>query len=187
MIRTLVLPALLLALPLAAGDWPGPDTLGVQVRADVPSGNLADAADSSAPGVGASLQAEIHFDPSLVDAPLAVRLELGGDEWSKPGTSSMRAVREFHLGGEVVYFLRDDRSDLLKGPYLLAGIRGAAWSLGASASGTGSSLRVVHAAYTAGMGYRWNRHLDGELKVMAGPITPTLTAGALMACAGYRF
>jgi hypothetical protein len=187
MIRPLLLPALLLALPLSAGDWPGPDTLGVQVRLDVPNGDLSDATDSSAPGVGASLQAEIHFDPSLVDAPLAVRLELGADEWSKPGSSSEHEVRSFHLGGEAVYFLMDDRSDALKGPYLLAGVRGVAWSLGSSASGTGSSTRVVHAAYTAGMGYRWDRHLDAELKVLAGPLTPELTAGALVACVGYRF
>lgn len=185
MFRPILLPALLLALPLAAGDWP--DTLGIQVRASVPNGNLADAADSSAPGVGIGLQAELHFDPSLVEAPLAVRLEMGADEWSRPGGSSRRAVREFHLAGEVVWFLHDDRSAGMKGPYLLAGLRGAAWSLGASASGTGSSLRVIHAAYTAGMGYRFSRHLDAELKVLAGPVTRDLSAGALMAGLAYRF
>ena len=176
-----VLPVLLLALPLAAQEWPGPDTIGVQVRVSQPGGDLSDATSSNTPGVGASLLAELHFDSTV-----CARLNMGADDWSRPGASGDRSVRSFQLGGEALWFLVEDRDDWLKGPYLVGGIHMVNWSLGASASGTGSTLRVTHAAYTAGIGYRLSRHLDAEVKVLAGVASPTVNAAAVQVAVSYR-
>jgi hypothetical protein len=176
-----VLPFLFLTLPLAAEEWPGPDTIGFQARVSKPLADLSDAVGSPAPGIGASLQVELHFDSTICG-----RVDLGADDWSKLGGSSARSVRALHLGGEVVYFLIEDRDTLLRGPYLTAGLQAVYWSLGANASGTGTSLDTVHPGYTAGFGYRVSRRVDLELKVMASPMTSNQTAGAVMACVTFR-
>ena len=54
-------------------------------------------------------------------------------------------------------------------------------------TGAGETRRVVHAAATLRVGWRMMRHLDAEVKVLAGRIDPVLDALAIMGCVNYRF
>ena len=166
--------AFLLTMPLCA-DWPEPDRVGAQVRASVPSGDLSNATGTPALGVGGSLMAELHFDSQWCG-----RLYLGYDAWRKPNGSGDREVDAAQLGAEVVYFLQDDGSDLLKGPYLTAGVSGCQWSVGSGVpEANGTTMRIAHPAGSVGIGMRMNNHMDAEVRVMAGQITPDMVGGAL--------
>lgn len=176
-----VLP-LLLALPLAAADWPGPDTLGVQARLALPGANIPDATGSRVPGLGASLLAELHFDSAF-----CARLELGTDDWRQKGGSGNRSVQDYHLGFEAMYFMQDEGGAYLKGPYLVGGVGLYTWALGSDALGTGVPLRVAKAAATGGFGYRFNAHVDAELKVMASKVAKGFTAEATLVGVTWRF
>ncbi len=70
---------------------------------------------------------------------------------------------------------------------VFAGLGGYAWTLGKDVTGTGESRRVMHAAATLGFGWRLMRHLDAEVKVLAGKIDPGVDAFALMGGLNYRF
>jgi hypothetical protein len=176
----IALAMLLPFLPLAA-QWPGPDTLGAQVRLSLPGGNLPDATGSRAPGYGASLMAEMHFESTV-----CARAELGMDNWAQKGGSGDRSVRAYHLGVEALCFLQDS-GDYLKGPYLAAGAGVYTWALGADTRATGKPLRSAKAALTAGFGYRFNAHLDAELKILAGKIDADFTGNATLIGITWRF
>jgi hypothetical protein len=189
MSRWFAIPALLLALPLCA-QWPGENLVGVQVRAGFPGADLPDAVGSEAPGIGASIQAELHTEPYRFDRAvslLCARVELGADTWRKPGGSRDRSVNAYHLGVDAVYFLKDDGREFLNGPYLVGGAEGIAWVVGAGASDTGVSQRTLRAGYSVGFGCRFNQHLDAEVKVMASEVDPALKVGVAMVCLNYWF
>jgi hypothetical protein len=173
------LAALLLALPMVAEER---DTLGVQARLSLPGGNLPDATGSQAPGMGASLLAELHFEPEV-----CLRLLIGADSWRQKGSAGDRSVRAYHVGAEAIYFLQDDGGDFRKGPFLIGGLAGITWALGADTRDTGTPLRVIHAGFTAGFGYRFNRHMDAEVKVLSSKVDPDFTATATMVSFTYRF
>jgi len=175
-----VLSALFLALPLSA-QWPGQDLLGVQGRLSFPGGELAQAVGTLTPGLGLSVQTELHFEDKL-----CARLGMGLDSWFHPGKGN-RSVAAYDVAGEVLYFLRNDDQDFLNGPYLVAGLSGITWALSAGASNTGSPERSIHAGITGGFGYRLTRHLDCELKIMASQVNPGFTANATIVCLNYWF
>jgi hypothetical protein len=193
--KWLSLSALLLALPLCAGAtpedaFPGDNLVGVQARGSLPGLDLASAVGSTTPGIGVSLQTELHFPPYRFDRDqcrFCARVEIGADTWQKVGASSGRDVTAFNLGVDGLYFLRDDGREFLNGPYLIAGVQEMAWTVGAEASGTGASERGVHGGYEAGLGCRLNRHLDAELKFLGSQADPALKVGAAMVCLDFWF
>ena len=109
-------------LLVGAGLWaqqPEPTTLGLQVRMDLPMGDLRDAVGGSVkPGFGGSLMMEEDF----LDGYRG-RLGLGSDMWlkgkwlDKPGVEG--SVRVIHLSVECVRMLRTDADAPLVGPYVL--------------------------------------------------------------------
>lgn len=186
--RFAVLPVLLalpLTLPLAAANpaaWPGPDTLGIQARLSLPGGNIPDATASRAPGLGASLMAELHFD-SVVCA----RLSMGSDSWRQKGSAGNRSVQAYSLGMEGLCFLNDDGGSSLRGAYVAGGLAVYTWALGSDALGTGTPVRTTKAALTVGLGYRFTAHVDAEVRIIAGKVTPDFTGAATMLGINYRF
>jgi len=189
MSRWFAIPALLMALPLCA-QWPGEDMVGVQFRAGIPGADLPDAVGSEAPGLGASLQAELHTAPYRFErnqSLFCARVELGMDAWRKVGGSPGRSVKAYHLGLDGLYFLKDDGREFLNGPYLIGGAEAIAWDVGAEASSTGSEERAFRAGLSLGFGYRLNRHMDAEVKFMGSQVDPTLKVGVAMVCLNYWF
>ena len=177
--------SLLLALPGQAQVLE-PSMLGLQGRISIPEGSMRDALGGlRIPGFGASLFAELDLGDSL-----HARGSLGTDIWPQGKgnlSSDDRQIQAVHLGGEVLYFLRDTGELELRGPYVTGGLAGYAWSLGKDVTGNGAKRRGLHAAATLGIGWRLSRHLDAEVKVLAGKIDPGLDALALMGCLNYRF
>jgi hypothetical protein len=183
MCERLTLPVLLLALslPLCA-QWPGENLVGVQGRANIPAGDLPDAVASEAPGLGASVQAELHLAPYRLErnqCRICARVGLGADVWRKPGGSSGRSVTAFHAGADVLYFLRDDGREWLNGPYLIGGLQAMEWVVGTAASDTGSLERTFRAGYAGGFGERLNPHLDAEFKILVSEVDPALKVGVV--------
>jgi len=184
MSRWITVPALLLALPLSA-DWPGDDLIGVQARVSLPGANLADAVGTTTPGIGLSVQTELHFERT--QSMVAARIAMGADDWRKLGGSSDRAVTGYHVGGDVLYFLKDDGKDYLNGPYLIGGLEAVAWSVSQGASDTGVSQRVIRAGGSAGFGYRLTRRTDAEVKVYVSQVDPSFKVYAARVCLNYWF
>lgn len=179
-----VLPALLLSvLPLAA-QAPEPNRVGGQARLSLPGGNLPDATGGRAPGLGGSLLAELHFE-DMDD--LAFRVGMGADNWFKHGGDGNRAAASYYLGAELAYFFTEKVGSTQKGPYLVGGLQGVTWALGASPDGTQPSVRTLHAAVTVGFGYRFSRRLDVEVTVLAGPVSPGFTANTTRVGATWWF
>jgi hypothetical protein len=154
----------------------------VQARLSLPGGNLPDATNSRAPGLGASLLAELHFESAL-----CARLDLGADTWRQKGSVGNRSVQAYHLGMEALYFMQDEGGAYLKGPYLVGGMAVTTWALGSDARGTGLPLRSTKASLTAGFGYRFNAHLDGEVKILAGKVDAAFSAEATQVGVTWRF
>ena len=176
----IALSALLLAMPLAA-DGSERDTFGVQVRGSLPGGNIPDATGNQSVGLGASFLAELHFESEV-----CARVLMGADSWRQKGGSGDRSVKAYHLGVEAVYFLRDE-GNVQMGPYLVGGVAGVTWALGADARADGKPLRVIHLGLTAGFGYRLNRYLDVELKALTGKVDVAFTGTATTLGVTYRF
>ena len=177
----ITLPTLLLALPLAA-QAPEPNSIGIQARLSLPGGNLPDVTGSRNAGIGASLQAELHFE-----SVLSLRLLMGADDWRPKGAAQNRAVQAYHVGVDVVYFLRDEGRDYVQGPYVMAGLAGYTWAIGADAQSRTTPLRSTKACVDVGFGYRLNPHFDVELKVLAGKVEPNFTANTTSLGITYRF
>jgi hypothetical protein len=184
MSKWFIVPALLLALPLCA-EWPGDNKVGGQIRLDVPGADLPDAVGSSAPGLGLSIQAELHTPPfrfERSESMICARLELGGDAWRKLGGSGDRSVDAYHVGCDVLYFLKDDGREFLNGPYLIGGVEGMAWVVGAEASSTGMQERAFRAGFSVGLGCRLSESTDVELKFLGSQVDPSLKVGVAMLC-----
>jgi hypothetical protein len=118
---------------------------------------------------------------------LAVRVGMGADNWFGHGGDGNRSVASYYVGAELAYFIMEKTGSVQKGPYLVGGLQGVTWALGASADGTHPSVRTLHAAVTAGFGYRLSRHLDVEVTVLAGPVTPGFTANTTRLAATWWF
>lgn len=176
----------LLTLPLCAQEAE-PATLGCQVRGSIPLGGLQEVIGGKPlPGVGASLLAEIDLTEGY-----RMRVEMGGDVWprgdwsGKPGVEGRAGT--LHLSLEGVMMLNDNTPS--SGPYLVAGLGAYAWAISSkdTINDTNTTARILHVAGTAGFGYRFTRHLDLELRGLAGRIDPTLFAAAIQGSATYRF
>jgi hypothetical protein len=181
--RTLPLAALL-SISLAAQDAE-PATIGVQARFSKAEAGLKDVAGSSQPGLGVSLVAEIDYTEGF-----RARLDIGYDLWQKGGLGSdpgdENSVAAFHIGVEGVMMLNPDE---LRGPYVLAGLGGYAWNVQEQDTSTGlmTKSRASRLAGTLGLGFRMAKHLDLELKILAGKIETQRTAAALQFGVTYRF
>ncbi len=162
-----------------------PAGLGVQGRLSLPEGGFRDAlGNPKAPGIGVGLFAQVDLE-----GPWRGRVALGTDRWIKgdglPGQD--REIQAFHASVEVVYTLRDEGPHPVLGPYLVTGLGGYAWSLGADVTTSGRKRRVVHAAATGGFGWRWTPRLDLEVRFLAGSLEPGLTASAVVGAINLRF
>jgi Outer membrane protein beta-barrel domain len=176
------------ALPIGAQEAEAA-TLGLQVRGSIPLGGLEEVVGGSGksmPGIGASLMAEIDLTEGF-----RMRVEMGGDTWptgdwsGRPGVEGKAAT--LHISIEGMMMLNDNTPS--GGPYVVAGLGGYAWAVASkdTIADTSTTTRILHVAGTAGFGYRLNRHLDVELRGLAGRISPSLFAAALQASATYRF
>ena len=183
MSKWFAVPALLLALPLSA-QWPGDDLIGLQGRVSFPGANLSDAVGAGTPGFGLSVQTELHFERT--QSMVCARIAMGADDWRRLGGGN-RSVTGYHVGGDALYFLRDDGRDYLNGPYLIGGLEAIAWSVSAGASDTGTSQRVLRAGGSLGFGYRLSRKTDAEVKVFVSQVDPSFKVYAAMACLNYWF
>ncbi len=177
--------SLLLAVP-AVAQVMEPSQLGVQIRISIPEGNFRDALGGlRVPGYGASLLAEFDLGDSF-----HTRAALGLDRWPQ-GRGNLvdenREINAFHLSVEGLYFLQDEGALRAKGPYVLGGLGGYAWSLGKDITGLATTRRAIHMAGTLGVGWRLNKHLDAEIKALMGAVDPGLSALVIMGCVNYRF
>jgi hypothetical protein len=160
-------------------------SIGVQARVSKAEAGLKDVTGSSLPGLGLSLVAELGYPDGY-----RARLDLGYDQWqtgdlgNRPGVEG--SVSAFHVGIEGLMMLNGDEP---VGPYVLAGIGGYGWDVKDKDKTTGitTKRRGTHAAGTLGIGYRITSFLDAELKVLAGKITPDLSAAAVQFGITYRF
>jgi len=174
-----------------AAQQPEPATLGVQARASFPQSGLSDAVGGgTAPGLGASLVAEM--DLAQWFEGWRARLDLGMDVWfwgnltQLPGKSGR--VSAGHVSGELVRFLRPGGTPVTLGPYLTLGAGMYAWSGTRVDSTLGKvDMSSAHPAGILGCGWRMNKSLDLEVKVLMGKIDPQTTALAAMAAATWRF
>jgi hypothetical protein len=177
----------MLALPLCA-QWPGENLVGAQIRADIPGANLPDAVGSEAPGLGFSIQAELHTAPYRFErdqSRICARVDLGADVWRKVGGTGNRSVNAYHLGADALYFLKDDGREFLNGPYLIGGAEAIAWVVGAEASDTGLEQRALRAGISVGFGYRLGQRTDFEVKFMGSQVDPALKIGVAMVCLNF--
>lgn len=179
-----LLPACLLCTGLAAQSIQDA-TLAVQGRLSKAESDLKDATDSSLPGIGASLLAEMAFHEGY-----RARLDIGYDLWQKgdlkhrPGAEGSASA--FHVGVEGLLLLDPDAPQGL-GPYLLAGIGAYSWSVKEEDGGTTVKRRGTHAAATVGIGYRMSERFDAEVKVLAGRVVKDMNAAAIQLGVTYRF
>lgn len=187
--RTLLPIAALLSANLAAQDFEFA-SMGVQARLSKAEADLKDITGSSdfkLPGFGVSLLAEVDLFEGY-----RARMDIGVDQWRKgdwEGQAGIEGtVSAYHVGVEGLLMLKPDESPA-RGPYLLAGLGGYAWTVKRDDSATGSSTtrRVTHVAGSVGMGFRLNSTFDVELKILAGRIDPELFASAIQASMVYRF
>jgi hypothetical protein len=180
--------ALLLGLTLGAQQVE-PTTLGVQLRGDIPMGDLRDIVGGYVkPGLGGSVMLEEDF----LDGYRG-RLGLGADIWfkgkwlDKPGVNG--GVNAFHLDVEAVRMLRTDADAPLVGPYVLAGVGFYTWAVSTEDTilNTKTTRQVSHLAATFGFGWRLNGHMDLEFKGLMGSIEPDIRAMVLSAAVTLRY
>ena len=156
----------------------------------MPGADLPDAVGSTTPGLGASLQAELHTAPYRFErsqSMVCARVEIGADTWRKVGGSEGRSINGYHVGVDGLYFLRDDGREFLNGPYLIGGVEGIAWDVGAEASNTGTEEGAVRAGFALGFGCRLTQGTDAELKVMGSEVNPGLKIATAMVCLNFWF
>ncbi len=162
-------------------------TLGLQVRASVPTENVAESTGKKTT-VGASLQAEVALEGGY-----HWRVALGGDRWgpgpwtNRPGVTA--EVSAAHLEFEFIKLLRPDVEPDHLGPYLMAGVRFVGWNVKTTdrLADLRKSRNVTHVAGSVGFGYRFAPWLDVELKTFYGRIDPDFSGGAFSFGLTYRF
>ena len=178
--------ALLLGTALQAQEF-DTSSLGIQVRASAPMGQLRDNVGGGAiPGLGLDLVAEKDFGEGRRG-----RVLFGADQWLKGSLSSMPDTKgevfAAHLGVEAVLLLRPYGDWPLLGPYVLAGLGGYAWDVTREDASGKTERRVGHAAATVGAGWRVTGNLDVEVKGLVGEVDPGFNAAALMAGVTLRY
>jgi hypothetical protein len=182
---TVMAGGLLLATALQAQEFE-PSTLGLQVRASAPMGQLKDNVGDGNPGLGVDLVAEQDFGDGWRGRAL-----FGADQWFKgnlggvPGTKG--GAFAAHLGVEAALLLRPYGDWPLLGPYVLAGLGGYAWDVTREDANGKTDRRVIHAGATVGAGWRVSGHMDVEIKGLFGEVDPDFNAAALMAGVTFRY
>lgn len=184
----LVMGGLLLGGALGA-QQPEPASLGLQLRANLPMGDLRNAVGGTLkPGFGGSLVMEEDF----LDGCRG-RIGLGTDVWlkgkwlDKPGVQG--SVSAVHLSVEAVRLLHTDADAPLVGPYVLAGLGLYVWSLTSedTLASTKVTRQVTHMGASFGFGWRFSAHQDLELKALMGKVEPEFTALTLTAGITFRY
>lgn len=171
-------------LALAAQE---PTTIGLSVRASRPSDNLKDMVGGKN-GWGVALDAE----SDLYEAWKA-RLVMGYDSWG-PGTAlDLSGVRGKmtvgHLSLEGARMLGPETRAGFLGPYLLIGIGAYGWNASRTLADGSLSVtrRVIHLGGSLGLGYRFSKGLDAEVRVFGGKADPQVTAAAMSFGLTFRY
>ena len=167
---------LLSALAVSAQE---PTTVGLTLRGSRPSDNLKDTVGAKN-GWGASLDAE----SDLIDAWKA-RLVIGFDTWGpgyNPATPGVRGkVTVGSVSLEGVRMLGPEGRAGFLGPYVVFGFGAYGWNVSTSdpANDLSMTRRVIHLGGSLGLGYRFTRSIDAEIRVSGGKVDPQVTAAAL--------
>jgi hypothetical protein len=172
------------ALAIAAQE---PTTIGWTLRGSRPSDNLKDAVGGKT-GWGASIDAE----SDLYEAWKA-RLVIGFDSWG-PGKALDQSgvqgkVTVGRLSLEGVRMLGPEGRVGFMGPYFVFGIGAYGWNVATSDPANSFSMtrRVIHLGGEVGLGYRFTRSVDAEIRVSGGKVDPKFTAAALSFGLTYRY
>ena len=164
------------ALAVAAQE---PTTVGITLRANRPGDNLKDTVGNKV-GWGASLDAE----SDLIDAWKA-RLVIGFDTWGPGSNLAEPTVRgKVTLGSvslEGVRMLGQEGRAGFLGPYVVFGLGAFGWNVSTSDPANDLSLtrRVVHLGGSLGLGYRFSKSVDAEIRVSGGKVDSQFTASTL--------
>jgi hypothetical protein len=169
---------LLLTAALALGAQEA-TTLGLNLRASRPFDNLKDTVGEKT-GWGATLDAEYE----LIDAWRG-RLALGFDSWgpgnhlAQPGARGKVTVG--HLSFEGIRMLGQETRAGFLGPYVLIGLGAYGWNVNTSDPANDLSVthRVIHLGGSVGLGYRFSKSVDAELRVTGGKVDTQFNATAL--------
>lgn len=154
-------------------------TLGLNLRASRPSDNLKDTVGEKT-GWGVSLDAE-----SELSGAWRGRLALGFDSWGPGGNLAQSGVRgkvtASHLSFEGIRMLGQEGRNGFLGPYVLLGIGAYGWNVSTSdpANDISTTHRVIHVGGSVGLGYRFSKSVDAELRVTGGKVDPQFNATAL--------
>jgi hypothetical protein len=177
----------LLALSTLAVAAQEPTTMGLTLRASRPSDNLKDTVGAKN-GYGVSLDAE----SDLIDAWKS-RLVIGFDTWG-PGNGLAQAgvrgkVTVGHLSLEGVRMLGPEGRTGFLGPYVVIGFGAYGWNVSTSdpANELSMTRRVIHLGGSAGLGYRFTKGLDAEVRIGGGKVDPQFTAAALSFGLTFRY
>lgn len=178
--------ALILLAALAAGAQE-PTTMGLTLRGSRPSDNLKDMVGGKA-GFGISLDAE-----SEIQDAWRARLVLGYDAWG-PGSALDRSgvqgkVTVGHVSLEGVRMLGAEQRDGFFGPYFVFGLGAYGWNASSTdpVDGLAVTRRVIHLGGSLGLGYRFSKSFDAEIRVNGGKIDPQFTATAMSFGITYRY
>lgn len=174
---------LLAALAAAAQE---PTSMGLTVRGSRPSDNLKDLVGGKS-GYGFSLDAESE----LQDAWRA-RLALGYDAWG-PGTALDHSgvqgkVTVGHISLEGVRMLGAEQREGYFGPYVVFGLGAYGWNARSTDPGNDLAVtrRVIHLGGSLGLGYRFSKSFDAEIRITGGKVDPQFNATAMSFGLTYR-
>jgi hypothetical protein len=182
MIRKTLL--LLSAIALSAQE---PTTVGLNFRGSRPADNLKDMVGGKV-GWGVSLDAESE----LYEAWNA-RLAIGFDTWGPGNALDQSGVRGKvtvgHISLEGVRMLGPEGRTGYLGPYFVFGLGAYGWNASSSdpANAIAITRRVLHLGGSVGLGYRFSKSLDAELRVLGGKVDPQFTASALSFGLTFRY
>lgn len=175
---------LLTGLALAAQE---PTSMGLAVRASKPSDNLKDAVGGKA-GWGVSFDAESDLHEAW-----RARLALGYDSWGPGAAADLSGLRGKvsvgHVSLEGVRMLGPETRAGFLGPYVLIGVGAYGWNVNSTdpADGLSVTRRVIHLGGSLGLGYRFSKSVDAEIRITGGKVDPQFTAAAMSFGLTYRY
>lgn len=172
------------ALALAAQE---PTSVGFNVRASKPSDNLKDAVGGKA-GWGVTLDAESELHEAW-----RARLALGYDSWGPGSAADLSGLRGKvtvgHVSLEGIRMLGPEGRGAWLGPYLLVGVGAYGWNVNSTdpADDLSVTRRLIHLGGSLGLGYRFSRSIDAEVRVLGGKVDPQFTAAAMSFGLTFRY
>lgn len=179
--RTLLL---LSALAVAAQE---PTKIGMNLRLSRPGDNLKDMVGDKT-GWGISLDAESDMYEAWKG-----RLVLGFDSWGPGDAAGQSGVRGKATLGQVsleaVRMLGPEGPKGYLGPFVVIGLGAYGWNITGTSQTDDLAVthRVIHVGGSLGLGYRFSKSIDAELRVSGGKVEPEFTATIVSFGVTYRY